>query len=156
MKVRRAEIKDSGRIMELLRQVNNVHHVNRPDLFLKDKTKYTEEELLKIIQDDQTPIFVALDEDELVLGYSFGVFQSHVDDNNFPDIVSYYIDDICVDEKCRRQHVGQALYDYTIAFARESGCYNVTLNVWEKNDSARIFYEQCGFKPQKTCMEVIL
>lgn len=156
MKIRRAESKDIGRIMELLRQVNNVHSEGRPDLFLKDKTKYTKEELSEILQNDNTPVFVAADDNDYVLGYSFGVFQSHVKDNNFPDIVTYYIDDICVDESCRRQHVGEALYNYVSDFARNCGCYNITLNVWEKNESARKFYERCGFKPQKTGLEIIL
>ena len=35
-------------------------------------------------------------------------------------------------------------------------CYNVTLNVWACNESARKFYEKCGLKPQKYGMETIL
>ena len=38
----------------------------------------------------------------------------------------------------------------------EQGCYNVTLNVWSCNENAMKFYEKCGLKPQKVCMEVIL
>ena len=156
MQIRRAESKDIEGIMKLLVQVNNVHSEGRPDLFIKDKTKYTAEELTKILQDDNTPVFLAVDEDEHILGYCFGVFQSHIEDNNFPDIVTYYIDDLCVDEQYRGQHVGKALYDYVIDFARESGCYNVTLNVWEKNESAKRFYEKCGLQTQKIGLEKIL
>ncbi|MBR1929871.1 MAG: GNAT family N-acetyltransferase [Lachnospiraceae bacterium] len=156
MIIRRAEVKDTDGIMKLLVQVNNVHSEGRPDLFIRDKTKYTVEELQDIIKNDNTPIFVAVDEENNVLGYSFGVFQSHVEDNNFPDIVTYYIDDLCVDEACRGQHIGKALYDYVIQFAKESGCYNVTLNVWEKNESAKRFYASCGLQTQKIGLEVIL
>ena len=156
MQIRRAESKDIEGIMKLLVQVNNVHSEGRPDLFIKDKTKYTAEELTKILQDDNTPVFLAVDEDEHILGYCFGVFQSHIEDNNFPDIVTYYIDDLCVDEQYRGQHVGKALYDYVIDFARESGCYNVTLNVWEKKESAKRFYEKCGLQTQKIGLEKIL
>ena len=45
---------------------------------------------------------------------------------------------------------------FTKKFAKEQGCYNVTLNVWECNPSARKFYEKAGLKPYKTGMEVIL
>ena len=156
MLIRRAEEKDTDGIMKLLVQVNNVHNDGRPDLFIRDKTKYTEEELQEIIHNDNTPIFVAVDEEDKVSGYCFGVFQSHVKDNNFPDIVTFYIDDLCVDEACRGRHIGKALYDYVIRFARESGCYNVTLNVWEKNESAKRFYESCGLQTQKIGLEAIL
>lgn len=156
MIIRNAKEKDADRILELLVQVNNVHSDNRPDLFLRDKTKYTKDELLAIIKDDSKPIFVGVDDNDRVLGYAFCVFQSHIEDNNFPDIVTLYIDDICVDEKERGKHVASQIYDYVKNFAKEQGCYNVTLNVWDKNDAAIAFYNKCGFKLQKYGMEVIL
>ena len=156
MIIRNAKEKDADRILELLVQVNNVHSDNRPDLFLRDKTKYTKDELLAIINDDSKPIFVGVDDNDRVLGYAFCVFQSHIEDNNFPDIVTLYIDDICVDEKERGKHVASQIYDYVKNFAKEQGCYNVTLNVWDKNDAAIAFYNKCGIKLQKYGMEVIL
>ncbi|MGN0438644.1 MAG: GNAT family N-acetyltransferase [Lachnospiraceae bacterium] len=156
MNIRKALEADAQGILRLLIQVNNVHSKNRPDLFIKDKTKYTKEELLQLMKNENSPIFVAVDEENDVLGYAFCVFQSHVEDNNFPDIVTLYIDDICVDENCRGNHVGTALYEYVKAYAKENGCYNVTLNVWDKNDAAIAFYEKCGFHIQKYGMEVIL
>ena len=59
-------------------------------------------------------------------------------------------------ETCRRQHVGEDLYRHVLAFAREKGFYNVTLNVWSCNPGARLFYEKMGMIPYKTCMETIL
>jgi ribosomal protein S18 acetylase RimI-like enzyme len=61
-----------------------------------------------------------------------------------------------VDENCRGRHAGAMLYDYVCAYAKEQGCYSVTLNVWEGNDSARRFYERMGFGIQKTVMEKII
>ncbi|MBQ2401054.1 MAG: GNAT family N-acetyltransferase, partial [Lachnospiraceae bacterium] len=40
-----------------------------------------------------------------------------------------YIDDLCVDEQCRGQHVGKALYDHACAYARQQGCRTVTKNI---------------------------
>ncbi len=156
MNIRKAEIKDSDRILELLVQVNNVHSKNRPDLFIMDKTKYTKDELITLLSDESKPIFVGVDENDYVLGYAFCVFQSHIEDNNFPDIITLYVDDICVDEKERGKHVATQIYEYVKSFAKEKGCYNVTLNVWDKNDAAIAFYNKCGFKIQKYGMEVIL
>lgn len=156
MNIRRAREKDMAGINNLLCQVLMVHHNGRPDLFKGNVKKYTDEELLEIIKDDSKPIFVGVDEKDDVLGYAFCVFIQHIDNNILTDIKTLYIDDLCVDEKLRGQHIGRQLYDYVLEFAKESGCYNVTLNVWECNPGAKKFYESCGLQPQKTGMECIL
>ena len=154
--IRRARECDMKDINRLLVQVNMVHHQGRPDLFRAGKKKYTDKQLRKLIHDDSQPIFVAVDEQERVLGYAFCIFQQHLDDNILTDIRTLYIDDLCVDETIRGQHIGKSLYEAVLAFARESGCYNVTLNVWTLNEGAMKFYEKCGLKPQKVGMETIL
>ena len=140
MNIRRAEEKDMDRINDLLFQVCLVHHKGRPDLFKYGAKKYTDEQLLAIIQDDQRPIFVAEDSDQVVQGYAFCIFSQHIDDNILTDIKTLYIDDLCVDETLRGQHIGRQLYEAVLDFARTSGCYNVTLNVWSLNSSAMKFY----------------
>lgn len=154
--IRRARECDMKDINRLLVQVNMVHHQGRPDLFRAGKKKYTDEQLRELIHDDSRPIFVAVDDQERVLGYAFCIFQQHLDDNILTDILTLYIDDLCVDETVRGQHIGKSLYEAVLAFARESGCYNVTLNVWALNGGAMKFYEKCGLKPQKVGMETIL
>ncbi len=156
MNIRRAEKKDSDGINKLLHQVLMVHHNGRPDLFKANVKKYTDEELYDIIADDTRPIFVAVDEQEEVLGYAFCVFQQHVNNNILTDIKTLYIDDLCVDEDRRGAHIGRQLYEYVLDFARQQECYNVTLNVWSCNESAMKFYESCGLVPQKVGMEKIL
>ena len=156
MIIERAQIKDMEGINKLLKQVLMVHHNGRPDLFKADVKKYTDEELAAIIQDDSRPIFVARDEMGTVMGYAFCVYQQYVNNNILTDVKTLYIDDLCVDETLRGQHVGKQLYDYVLAFAKENGFYNVTLNVWSCNEGAMKFYEKCGLKPQKVGMEVIL
>ena len=155
MQVRFAQERDLPRIHALLEQVNLVHHRGRPDLF-KLGRKYTDEQLLEILRDPGRPILVAADGTDTVQGYAFCVFQRHVDDNIMTDIRTLYIDDLCVDETLRGQHIGKTIYDAVLAFAREQGCYNVTLNVWSCNPAAMKFYEAQGRRPQKVGMEVIL
>jgi len=156
MEIRRAKESDMSGINNLLLQVLTVHHNGRPDLFKGNTKKYTDDELKKIIADDRTPIFVAVDNKGKVLGYAFCKFVQHLNDNILTAIKTLYIDDLCVDEQNRGNHIGKALYEYVINYARESGCYNVTLNVWSCNQSALKFYEKCGLKPQKIGMEKIL
>jgi ribosomal protein S18 acetylase RimI-like enzyme len=156
MNIRRAELKDIPGINNLLRQVLMVHHNGRPDLFKAGAKKYTDEQLAELIQDDTKPIFVCVDELEEVLGYAFCVWQQHLNNEILTDVKTLYIDDLCVDETRRGQHIGKSLYEYVLAYAKEKNFYNVTLNVWSLNESAMKFYEACGLKTQKIGMEHIL
>lgn len=156
LQIRRAEERDMEGINSLLFQVLMVHHNGRPDLFKAGCKKYTDEELKDIIHDEKTPIFVAVNEENQVAGYAFCIFQQHINNNILTDIKTLYIDDLCVDENIRGQHIGKRLYEHVVQFAKEQGCYNVTLNVWSLNESAMKFYEACGLVPQKVGMEKIL
>ena len=155
MEIRFAKKEDLPGINSLLYQVLEVHHKGRPDLFYGGVKKYTDEEILGIISDEKTPVFVAA-EDGRVLGYAFCVFTEVRGSHILKDIKTLYLDDLCVDEACRGKHVGKALYEHVLTFARESGCYNLTLNVWSCNESAMGFYEKMGLVPQKTMLEKIL
>lgn len=156
MQIRRAKKEDMPGINKLLFQVLQVHHQGRPDIFKGNCKKYKDEELLEIIQDDNRPIFVGVDEKENVLGYAFCIFQQHVNNNVLTDIKTLYIDDLCVEENMRGQRIGKQIYEYVLGFAKEQGCYNLTLNVWALNEGAKRFYENCGLVPQKIGMEKIL
>lgn len=156
MRIRRAEERDIPRVLALLSQVLMVHAEIRPDIFIPGTTKYTREELLAKFENDKTPVFVAVDEEDCVQGYAFCVQRSQPFSNNMVPFESFYIDDLCVDEAARGQHIGQELFAYVKEEAKRRGCYEITLAVWEGNDSARAFYERMGLRPKETIMEFIL
>lgn len=153
--IRRATEKDIPKISALLLQVCLVHHAGRPDIFHVGQ-KYSERELEVLIKDETRPILVYTDENDEVLGYCFCIYMQHIDNSVLTDIKTLYIDDLCVDEGSRGKHIGKELYEAAVRLARESGCYNVTLNVWSCNSSALRFYEKMGLTAQKICMEQIL
>ena len=153
--IRKATHNDIPRILELLSQVNDVHAEGRPDFFIKGKRKYNEEDLLKIINDDTTPVFVCEENDD-IKGYAFCVIQDLSQCDNLRPDKSLYIDDICVDENYRRHGVGKKLYEHVVQFAKEEKCFNITLNVWAKNPGAQAFYESMGMTVQKVCMEKVI
>lgn len=153
--IRRAEERDIPSIDKLLYEVHKVHSDVRPDLFKAGAKKYTDEELKGILADEKTPVFVA-EKDGAVMGYAFCIHKQFVDDNNMTDIKTLYIDDLCVDEAARGAHIGRGLYEYVVDYAKKSGCYNLTLNVWADNVNAVKFYEKIGLKVQKIGMEAIL
>lgn len=158
--IRRAEERDIPEVAKLLLEVHKVHSDIRPDLFKAGARKYTDDELKEIFLDDGKPVFVAEhtaeDGKKSIVGYAFCISKQFIDDNNMTDVKTLYIDDLCVDENSRGMHVGHALYDHVVSYARENGYYNITLNVWAGNDSAIRFYEKVGLRYQKYGMELIL
>ena len=154
--VRKATEKDIPKILDLLVQVDMVHHNGRPDIFKGPATKYDEEELRAVIHNEETPVFVCVDETNIPLGHAFCIHRQVFGDSVLTDIRTLYIDDICVDSDARGNHVGKTLYDYVVAYAKKQGFYNVTLNVWTCNQAAMKFYEAMGLKPQRIVMEMIL
>ena len=154
--IRRAMEKDLEKVNDLLRQVLTVHADGRPDIFIHGTKKYSDDELLALFQDDNRPIFVSTDAEDQVVGYAFCVIEETKNANNLRDMRTLYIDDICVDEAQRGRHVATGLYEYVRQYAKEIGCYHITLNVWAINPTAMRFYEAMGMKPLKTMMEDVL
>lgn len=156
MNIRRAELKDTDKILDLLSQVLEVHAAIRPDYFIPGTTKYSREELAGMFREEDRRIFVAVDEDDTVLGYAFCEIKEQPNRENMVPFRSIYIDDLCIDETKRGQHIASALFERVKKEAADLGCYLISLNVWEGNDSARTFYDRKGFKPRCTKMEYIL
>ncbi len=153
MIIRRAEERDAKRINELLFEVAKIHAEGRPDIFKSASKKYSDEELIAIINRDETPIFVAADDSDCVLGYAFCIYQITEGSLLLHDKKTLYIDDLCVDASRRGEHIGTALYEYVTEFAKKEGFDNITLNVWAFNESAYKFYRKLGMKELKIVME---
>ena len=124
MDIRRAVQGDIPALHRLLRQVLEVHHEGRPDLFKGGVTKYTDPELSALLEDAARPVFAAFDDAGEMLGYAFCVLEDYRGDNIMTDRKTLYIDDICVDEAARGRHVGTAIYAHVKDWARAAGCHS--------------------------------
>ena len=152
--IRKATEQDIPRLIELLHQVNRVHHDLRPDLFKPHTTKYDEAQLRQLMADETTPIFVY--EQMQVMGYVFVRIEQTKDDRLLQDRKTLYIDDLCVDIAARGQHIGRQLFDFIRRWAEQQSIQSITLNVWAGNEAALKFYRKQGMRIRKTCMEMKL
>lgn len=153
--IRPAKPSDLEAVDSLLREVLRVHHEIRPDLFRKEGKKYNDSELLAIFGNPSSPVFVYEDESG-VAGYIFCELRQNANSGSLNPIKTLYIDDLCVSPSRRGKGIAKALYRHAESFAREKGCHNITLHVWEGNSAARSFYDGVGMKPQYTSMETVL
>lgn len=155
MEIRFAKVSDVPAILDLLRQVGDIHHQGRPDIFRLGAQKYSASEVIAMLDDPNNPIFIAA-EGEKVLGYGFCQMVRHDKDPVMTDRLELYLDDLCVDASTRGMGVGKTLYEAIRKYAKARNCHSVSLNVWSCNESAHKFYVNLGLTPRKTYMEELL
>lgn len=152
--IRPASMADIPALNDLLQEILTVHHEVRPDLFKASGQKFSAQELEELLKNPQKPIFVYELEGQVV-GHLFCELVEE-DHAVLHKVKTLFIDDLCVKKGVRGQAIGQQLYQYALDFAKEQGCYNVTLDVWSDNQGAVAFYERLGMVAQKWRMEKIL
>lgn len=155
MEIRFAQSEDVAGILALLRQVGQVHHAGRPDIFREHAQKYGASQILSMLTDLTAPIFVAV-EGNAVLGYAMCKVKTYESDPVMADRTVLYLDDLCVDEARRGQGIGKALYGQVMRYAKKRRCHSLTLNVWACNPDAVRFYEAMGLQPLSTTMEALI
>ena len=151
--IRNAKLEDIPAINTLLRQVLDVHAEGRPDIFKKGTAKYSDEKLIGIIENPNTPIFVAVNTQGDVIGYAFCQYRIIQGSPMLHDVKYCYIDDLCVDKTLRGQGIGTQLYEHVKQQAQKDGYSAIRLNVWCLNESAIRFYSKLGLTPLSMIME---
>lgn len=154
MSIRPAREADIPVLQELLKEILLVHHEARPDLFQSQGQKFSEADLKELLKKPDCPVFV-YEEDGQVLGHLF--CEIRVPDASVrKPVKALFIEDLCVAKAARGKGIGQKLYQFVLDYAKEIGCYHLTLNVWNDNQGALHFYEKMGMAPQQTQMEICL
>lgn len=155
MEIRFAKPQDVPGILDLLKQIGRLHHNGRPDIFRERAQKYGASGVLALLENHRTPVFVAV-EGTALLGYAICQVDTVGQDPVLQERTTLYLDDLCVDEARRGEHIGTGLYQAVCQYAKERKCDSVTLNVWAFNEEALAFYTRLGMKPLKITMETIL
>ena len=125
----------------MARQGHAMHVAWRPDLYEMVEEHYPEERFRQAVEEKQ--LYVAKI-NGTVVGYTLLL----VREVSHPGTVKrrvMRIDEICVEESCRNQGIGQEMMADVRALARAFGCRDLQLGVYPQNDSAVAFYEKCGF-----------
>ncbi len=83
--------------------------------------KYTVCELAELLKQEDKPIYVAVDEDDVCMGYAFCQLREQPFSTNMVSFKSLFIDDLCVDKQARGQHIGESLFEYVKAAGKSAG-----------------------------------
>ena len=152
MLFRKAVKDDSAFIAESLKAILSLHAKGREDIFRSSGAKYTAEDIVNMLSDTDTHIFVA-EENGVLYGYAICYIVIKKDDPVFKDRAVFYLDDLYVLPETRGKGIGHKFMDFLFGYAKECGCRSFELNVWEFDGSATGFYKKCGMTTQKRTME---
>lgn len=70
--------------------------------------------------------------------------------------ITYFIEDIVVDEFSRRKGIGKKLYNFLVEKAISENVDAIELKVWSFNESAIRFYESLGMSVKNMKLEQLL
>ena len=151
--IRSAVQSDCAKIRPLQKEIADLHHTGRPDLFQTEARYYTEEAFAGIIGAPGHFVFMAENEMGEVVGYTFAWIIDYKNHSTYKPFLCFYIDDICVSSSHRRRGIGRMLFEKCKAQAEECGCKMMDLGVWGFNREAIAFYESMGMKERLRKME---
>lgn len=153
MIIRHALESDLPRINELRRQVSDLHHAARPDMFKAGFPSEVSDFLQTIFEADDRQIIIAEVNNQIVAFACLAEIESPATPYR-PARRFLEVDEFGVDESTQRQGVGRKLFEKIRCIAMEKGFNRIELNMWEFNEDALKFYEAIGFNTYRRYMEM--
>lgn len=149
IQVRLADLDELWRITPMKEQIHALHVAGRPDLFapFEDRSAFE-----AYVREDGLRLFLAEREGE-PRGYALTRVVDRAANPYMRRRLFLRVEEICVDERFRRQGVGRALIQAVREEAQALGCPRVVLDVWSFNEEAMRFYQSMGFHAYQTFME---
>lgn len=145
MNIRRANIDDIDKLLDLAYPAYIMHYNARPDLFKIHKKEDVYNEL-EYAMKNPFSITLVVEENGIFRGYiSFSCLYKVVN--------SLWINQLYVEEKSRKKGYGKALINEVELYARENNFERIELNCWSFNENAIDFYNRLNFKSQRIVYE---
>jgi diamine N-acetyltransferase len=132
-------------LARLNEEVQNLHHEMHPDVFKPYDEKAIADTLKTFFEKDGIHAFIA-EMDGTPVGYILGIEQIVSANAFIKGYKTLLIDQIAVLSKYRQHGVGAQLLSKAKTLAKEKEIRRIDLNHWSKNDTARRFFEACGFE----------
>lgn len=151
--IRSAVLKDCEGIRPIQKEIADLHHNGRPDLFKNEPRYFTREAFEKRLSDPKHSVFIAETDKGDIVGYAFAWVVSYRNHCVYVDFDRFYIDDICVLKAYQRQGIGTLLFEQCKREAREKKCRMIDLGVWAFNKDAISFYKSCSMTEREIRME---
>lgn len=150
MEIRKAQEPDIDAILELNRQIGEIHYEHYPEVFCPPSPEERAFLLTAIAAEGR--LFCVAELDGAVVGF----LTARIDINESIPFLSQQpicrIGSVVVDEGHRSQGIGRALIAHCDYWAKAHGAHQIRLEVMAFNEHAKALYETLGFKVQSQIM----
>ena len=149
--IRRALAGDAAALVELYRQLDDIHAHAEPDVVPSfAEAPRDPDEIRRTIEADQRPIWVAVDSSsaDVVVGF---VEVRIIELGNlfrFPRVPE--VENLSVDEQYRGRGIGRVLMQTVEAWARAANMDELWVAAWDFNAPAAGLYRSEGYQPLST------
>lgn len=151
--VRSAVPCDKNGVNALRKQVHMLHCNNRPDMFKCEFDSSLADRFDTFLSDSDYTVLVYENERKEIAGYAV-LKKVRLESSPYAPVRKFLlIEEIGVEEKCRRSGIGSQLVEEAKKFAETNGFNRVQLDVWAFNEKAERFYEKCGFETYRSYLE---
>lgn len=153
--IRLAVKQDKNAVNAIRKQVHSLHASARPDMFRLEFSDELANRFDFFLQSDEYAVAV-FDNGRAIVGF---VTMKKVTVPESPYAVErrfLLVEEIGVDEKCRRSGIGSQLMCFVKDYAKSSGFSRIQLDMWVFNGGAEEFYLAQGFETYRKYMEIIL
>ncbi|NLV74831.1 MAG: GNAT family N-acetyltransferase [Chloroflexi bacterium] len=143
--IRAAAEGDIAGIIPLLNEVQTLHHLAEPDIFVpSSRVQSPDAEIRGWLADPACLMWVAV-EDDTVLGVLL-LKQTAAHSPKVIKCLAGNIEAVAVKEGWRSQGIGRSLLEHAEQVAAELGWQRLSLKVWEFNQRAVGLYEKAGYR----------
>ena len=152
MKIRKLIESDYDMVIELYKELDEMHVQARPDYFVhRDKDKiYPKDAYIQNLSDPDVLQLGAFDDEQLV-----GVVRATLweESGMVKDVKTVCLDDIYVLPIHRRKGLATKLFAEVELWAKEQGAVRLDLWTWDFNKNAIAMYQAMGMSPQQYVFE---
>lgn len=154
--IRKANVNDYDQVINIIKEVHNLHYINRPDIYKKLNCPLDRGGFKKILENPFSDMLVVLNSNKEVVAYSVIKYIERKETsltykNNF-----LYVEDFAVKEIYRRKGIGKMFFSYIKQIAESKEIHEIQLNVWEFNIDAINFYNSLGMNTRNRYMQFII
>lgn len=144
--IRRAVKEDEGEWARLKQQIHTIHVQKDSTRFASMDDAEIHKQFAQLLQEEAAQIWGAF-----IQGRMAGYMVIQEKASQPPYHLPYrflLIDEICVDETCRRHGIGRALIEHAREIAASQNMKEVVLTVWNFNKEAVAFYQAIGMRTE--------
>lgn len=150
MIIRKAKEEDYNGIDELVKQLLELHLVNRPDMYVKLKHPLSLDEFNNFISSNRKIVLVAEDDSKLI---GFGIVTIMNNSGMVKNRKVALLDNLYVVKERRGKGVGSNLLSNLRNLSKDKGAKRMDLVVWSFNTKAIEFYKKNGMTIQRYILE---